>query len=321
MPSVTAIAEMTPVSLKSIGDDRERAVPEVRVFDNATVTHDEILDALIEAGGCVIRNVVDPEDLAQIEKDTRPFIDADKPSGGDFLPPQTRRVTGLASKSKTFMEKIVCYKPYQDICQTMLSSTISMYVGDNLKASTSKPQLNNTIIFSIGPGASAQDLHRDDIIHHNVPQQIKSEDYKIGQDVGIGFFVGGKKTTRANGATRFIPGSHLWSNTTPPREDLAFYAELNPGDGFMMLSSCYHGGSANTTTNEERLAYSCFMTKGFLRQEENQYLNNDTDKLKEYDDEMLELIGYNLSAPFLGWINEGHPLAALERARRRGDMF
>jgi len=65
---------------------------------------------------------------------------------------------------------------------------------------------------------------------------------------------------------RFIPGSHLWSPETPPSEDLAFYAELEPGDGFMMLSSCYHGGSANTTKDQERLVYSCFMTKGYLRQ-------------------------------------------------------
>ncbi|KIW36459.1 uncharacterized protein PV06_11275, partial [Exophiala oligosperma] len=116
-------------------------------------------------------------------------------------------------------------------------------------------------------------------------------------------------TTKANGATRFIPGSHLWKHDTPPAEDLCVYAELEPGDGFIMLASCYHGGSANTTTNQERL-------------EENQYLNNSPEVLASlYDDEMLKLIGYNLSAPFLGWIKEGHPLAALGRAQPLGDMY
>ncbi|KAL2859237.1 hypothetical protein BJX68DRAFT_226028 [Aspergillus pseudodeflectus] len=33
-----------------------------------------------------------------------------------------------------------------------------------------------------------------------------------------------------------------------------------------MFSSCFHGGSANQTESEERLVYSCFMTKGYLRQ-------------------------------------------------------
>ena len=57
-------------------------------------------------------------------------------------------------------------------------------------------------------------------------------------------------------------------------------------------------------------------------QEENQYLNNSPEILKSlYDDTMLKLIGYNLSAPFLGWIKEGHPLAALGREQPLGDMY
>lgn len=258
------MGEVSPIT--GFEDDRKRPVPEVKTFDNATVTHDEILDSLIKTGGCVIKNVVSATDLAQIEEDTRPYLDADKPWKGNFFPVQTRRVNGLAGKSKVFMEKIVCYKLYQEVCRTLLSSTVSNYLGQELQTSTSEPQLNNTIIFSIGPGAAAQGLHRDDMIHHRIVKQMTAEDYELGQDLGIGFFVGGKKTTRANGATRFIPGSHLWSHTTPPSEDLAFYAELDPGDAFMFLSSCYHGGSANTTEDEERLVYSCFMTKGYLRQ-------------------------------------------------------
>ena len=33
---------------------------------------------------------------------------------------------------------------------------------------------------------------------------------------------------------------------------------------------------------------------------------------------MFRLIGYNLSAPFLGWIKEGHPLASLGRPQQLG---
>lgn len=264
--TIPTTTEKTSLTLTPIEDDLKRPLPEVKVFDNATVTHDQIIDALIKAGGCVIKNVAAASDLAQIELDTRPYIEADKPWDGTFFPIQTRRVNGLAEKSKTFMDKVVCYQPYQDICKTLLSSTVSNWVGKEYETSTSSPQLNNTIVFSIGPGAAPQPLHRDDMIHHNITKQMRPEDYKIGQDTGIGFFIGGKKTTKQNGATRFIPGSHLWNHETPPSEDLVSYAELDPGDAFIMLSSCYHGGSANTTKDEERLVYSCFMTKGYLRQ-------------------------------------------------------
>lgn len=247
-------------------DDRDRPVPEVKSFDSATVTNDEVVKALSEAGGCVLKNLLSADILAQIEKDVREHLDADKPWDGTFFPIQTRRVNGLASKSKVFMEELVNHKILQECSKTMLSSTLKYWIGDTLETSVSNPQLNNTIVFSIGPGAKDQPLHRDDIVHHRNVERKEAADYKIGQDSAIGFFVGGKKTTKANGATRFIPGSHLWDSATPPSEDLAAYAELEAGDAFIMLASCYHGGSANTTTDEERLVYSCFMTKGYLRQ-------------------------------------------------------
>lgn len=174
---------------------------------------------------------------------------------------------GLVGKSHTFTETIPGNHLYRDICSRILASTYRSWYGYQLNTVTSEPQLSNTIVFSIGPGAKRQELHRDDSIHHNPLPQLQSyHDYRIGRDASVGLFVAGKKTTRANGATRFIPGSHLWGEERCPDEELAYYAELQPGDAFIMLASCYHGGSANTTSDEERLVYSCFMTKGFLRQ-------------------------------------------------------
>lgn len=183
-------------------------------------------------------------------------------------------------------------------------------VGEKNEVSVSGPQLNNTIVFSISPGARNQALHRDDVIHH--PDHPAVAEHELGRDAGVGFFVGGKRTTKENGATRFIPGSHLWDYSEgPPREDQAFYAELGPGDGFMMLSGCFHGGSANKTKDEERLVYSTFSTRGWMRQEENQYLANDIEKIKELPEWLQERVGYGLSPPFLGWIDLKNPMLVL----------
>ena len=183
-------------------------------------------------------------------------------------------------------------------------------VGDKNEVSVSGPQLNNTIVFSIAPGARDQALHRDDVIHH--PDHPAVAKHELGRDAGIGLFVGGKRTRKENGATRFIPGSHLWDYSEgPPREDQTFYAELEPGDGFMMLSGCFHGGSANKTKDEERLVYSTFSTRGWMRQEENQYLANDIEKIRELPEWLQEKIGYGLSRPFLGWIDLKNPMQVL----------
>ena len=230
---------------------------------------DEIVASLIRNGGCVLRNfITNVTTLDAIEKDVRPHIQADRPwEGVDFFPPETRRVMGLVGKSRAFVDAIPSNRVYRDVCSRLLSSTNRSWYGYQLYTTVSEPQLSNTIVFSIGPGAKRQELHRDDSIHHNQLPELRShQNYRIGRDTSVGLFVAGKKTTRANGATRFIPGSHLWGEERCPDEELVFYVELEPGDAFIMLASCYHGGSSNTTVDEERLVYSCFMTKGFLRQ-------------------------------------------------------
>jgi ectoine hydroxylase-related dioxygenase (phytanoyl-CoA dioxygenase family) len=261
-PSATHIVESEVAPTK-----QRLQTAEVQSFDAATVTAEEVVNALIQAGGCIVRNLLSADHVAQIEKDVRPHIEADRPwTADDIWPPETRRVMGLLDKSRTFVEAIPANTLYQTVSDKFLSDTIQAYLGDKLETETSKPQLNNTIIFSIGPGARDQVLHRDDPVHHNRSPGITADQYEFGRDTGLGLFVAGKKTTKANGATRFIPGSHLWDRLIPPKEDLTFYAEMDPGDAFFMLSSAFHGGSANTTEDEERLVYSCFMTKGYLRQ-------------------------------------------------------
>ncbi|KAI1610594.1 hypothetical protein EDD36DRAFT_444442 [Exophiala viscosa] len=246
----------------------KRTAPEVPAFHNDSVKLEEVIDALRVAGGCVIRGAVPVKDVNQIEKDVRPWLDADVPwEEGGFFPRETRRAHGLAQKSPTYMKSFVMHPIYQQACDRILSRTSYPWVGQKREETVSKPQLNTTVIFSIGPGAKPQDLHRDDMIHHNyVSEDITPDQWTFSREAGIGWFVAGKKTTRANGATRYIPGSHLWDSEIPPDESLAFYAELEPGDCFMMLSSCYHAGSANTTKDEERLVYCSFMTRGYLRQ-------------------------------------------------------
>ncbi|CAI6089195.1 unnamed protein product [Clonostachys chloroleuca] len=276
-------------------DDRQRPLPDVQTFNAATAHVDDTVAALIVAGGCVLKGVVAQDDLAQIEKDTRACILGDKAWGGDFFPKETKRVMGLIGKSPTFTKAIV-------------QSSLAVAAAEKILTST------------IAPGARNQELHRDDMIHHNPVRQRTAADYKIGDDTGVGYFVAGKKATKDNGVTRFIPGSHLWDQATPPDESLTFYAEMAAGDAF--LSSCYHGGSANKTVDQERLMYSCFYTKGFLRQEENQYLSTPFEAIKKkYDQPTLELLGYNLSPPLMGWVEMKHPLEFLTGRESFKDLY
>jgi ectoine hydroxylase-related dioxygenase (phytanoyl-CoA dioxygenase family) len=201
---------------------------------------------------------------------------------------------------------------FQQVASKFLTYKQWFWEGTSKVWAVSKPQLSNTIVFSIGPGAAPQPLHRDDAIHQWVPKAIDVYPADLKRDASVGFFVAAKKATKANGATRFIPGSHLWDHEEPPNEALCQYAEMEKGDAFLMLASCFHAGSANTTTDEERLIFSSFMTRGVMRQEENQYLAVGREAMKSLPVEVQKVAGYSLSEPFLGWVDFADPMVVLD---------
>lgn len=101
--------------------------------------------------------------------------------------------------------------------------------------------------------------------HHSDPR-ITADQWHVGRDSGIAMFLAGTRTTKENGATRFVPGSHLQgSGEGPGNEDEAVYAEMERGDCLVMFTSLYHAGSSNLTEDEERLVYTNFSIRGTLR--------------------------------------------------------
>lgn len=137
----------------------------------------------------------------------------------------------------------------------------------------------------IGPGVKAQGLHRDDFIWqqtHTVPR----EEYSSGSDVSMGLLVPGVNTTAENGATvvtlsarnivdgresstnirQFIPGSHLWDDSRPPKDEEIVAAEMNMGEAFLFLGSTVHAGGTNTTS-QSRPMHGFFYCRSFIRPE------------------------------------------------------
>lgn len=164
----------------------------------------------------------------------------------------------------------------------------------------------------IGPGATAQGLHKDDLVHHG--WNGAAQKYEVGRDVCCTFFQACTRTTKANGATRVVPGSHLWDYSRPPPaiDDSSIVdVELDPGDTLIILGSVYHGGGANTTTDEFRFITSCAATLSYLRQEENQYLSNDLKKLSEYPVPIQRFVGFSAYPPGVGLVHWGDPLRVI----------
>ncbi|KAL4928868.1 phytanoyl-CoA dioxygenase family protein [Aspergillus undulatus] len=268
----------------------------------------EVFDSLAQNGGVSLRNLIEADMLSQISNELAPhYPDFCK---GDVFTSKSRVISGIATKSTTFINQIACNPLFLEICDHLLTSTYTCWYGNGEVTFTSRPQINAAIAISNGPGNEPQKLHRDDMgLHHTLPA-ISSEEYKPGRDAAVGIFVGATKRTEQNGATRIIPGSRLWDTSRRPDENLTVYAELQPGDAFIMLASCFHAGSANRS-DEDRVVYSTFYTKGYLRQEENQYLTLGKEQLSHYSPDVLQRLGFAASEPFHGWVDLKDPRDAL----------
>ncbi|KAF4539439.1 Phytanoyl-CoA dioxygenase [Lasiodiplodia theobromae] len=174
----------------------------------------------------------------------------------------------------------------------------------------------------IGPGGKAQPLHRDDYISHNHHTEIDEWDDERdrNRETAVGLFVAGSRVTKENGGTQFIPRSHLWGTDrdTPPRVDQCIFADMEKGDAFIMLASAYHGGGDNVTKDQRRMLFSTFVVRGYLRQEENQFLAVPKDVVKGYDRPIQEFIGYSMSEPACGYLEQLDPIYALNPELLKG---
>ncbi|CDK25615.1 unnamed protein product [Kuraishia capsulata CBS 1993] len=264
-------------------------------------TKEQVLAKLERYGGCIVKNYLPKEKVDLIEQDVDALIIDGRKYNGSFLPTQTISVPAMCKKSLVTTEEFVCHPLNLAVSDAILGKENCFWVGDEVITGYSPAQHNSCISFRIGPGAPDQVLHRDDILHHNIRKHM--DRYEYGTETAVGTVLALSKTTKQNGATRFVPGSHLWSHMRKPLKDEAVYAELERGDCFFMLASCYHGGSANTTESEYRTQVILFMTQGTLRQEENILLGTPLEYFKSLSLTAIKALGITMSYPFCGGVN------------------
>ncbi|KAF9769163.1 hypothetical protein IL306_013424 [Fusarium sp. DS 682] len=143
---------------------------------------------------------------------------------------------------------------------------------------------------------------------------IESSDYHPHDKelpVMIGCVTALTKTTKENGATIGIPGSHLWDSERRPYDEEAVPAELEPGDAFIFLGNLYHAGGQNITQNEYRETVGIFLCKPTLRPAENQFLMVPLERARQLKPQAQRLLGYGICPPSLGFMNYQDPMKVL----------
>ncbi|KAJ9617086.1 hypothetical protein H2200_000807 [Cladophialophora chaetospira] len=277
---------------------------------------DNILDIIARDGGLILTDFATPEQLAAIDRDVeahREQTRTTEKSALKIIPKETLAVPGLVGKSPTIAK--ICESPVlEKLRRSILEERFNVIREDLVEEYTIDPLLSISITFYIGPGAPRQRLHRDDNVHG-----IRhAGEFNLRKASQFGCLIAGSRTTRQNGATMFVPGSHKWDDQRVPREDEVCFAEMEPGSTLIFLASCYHGGGHNSTQDEVRRVHGVFFVRGNLRTEENQFLAVPRSTALNMSEKMLSLLGYKKPSTVLGVVDNDDPAldlrAVLDRA-------
>ena len=113
--------------------------------------------------------------------------------------------------------------------------------------------------------------------------------------------------TETNGATEFVPGSHVWADGhRAPTPDAIKKAVMPAGSALIMDGLLLHRGGANLS-NADRLAITPQYCEPWARQQENHILATPPELTATLSPRVRELMGYSIHPPFMGHVGGRHP--------------
>jgi ectoine hydroxylase-related dioxygenase (phytanoyl-CoA dioxygenase family) len=239
---------------------------------------EEISSALENAGCVVVTDVLDSSLRESITDELAPHmakarvIEDDDPT--QFYPGQTRRVTALLARSASVAEHLIPHRISQQMCEKCL-----------LPNGEFGYQLHVTAALEVGPGAREQVLHREEdsftFFPHPRPNLIVASMWALSD-------------FRAdNGATLLVPGSHRWPEDRVAEPGEIVQAEMPAGSVLYWMGGLLHGAGANTA-RDWRYGVILTYSVGWVRQEENQYLDVPPERLAELSPEVKRIAGFDM---------------------------
>jgi ectoine hydroxylase-related dioxygenase (phytanoyl-CoA dioxygenase family) len=253
----------------------------------ASATVDEVTAALDEGGYAIVEGVLPAERVAEMRTELDRLL-ATTPTGrNDFEGFRTQRVYAVFAKTRTFDDLAL---------DPRLLAVVEHALGPHF-------QLSAPVALQIGPGETAQFLHRDEDVYP-LPRPHPS--------VVINSMWALCDYTEDNGATRLVPGSHRWGPDRKPSEDEAVTVDMPAGSVLVYLGGLWHGGGANRT-DRPRPGLLLEYVVSWLRQQETQLLAVPPETVRTLPERLQELLGYNVFPPFLGYVDGRHPRRVLER--------
>jgi len=236
----------------------------------------EMSEALEESGCLVITGLADAATRDAVTRELASHLEEAEiktsDDSEDFYPGHTRRVTALVARSEA-VGRLILNATVRGLCDGALGQGEAAY------------HLHVTAALQVGPGARAQVLHRE---------EDPFTFFKVPRPNLILATMWALSDFRAdNGATLIVPGSHRWEADRVAEPDEVVSAEMPAGSILFWSGGTFHGAGENRS-RDWRYGVILTYSLGWLRQEENQYLDVPRHIAEKLSPELRAMVGYNM---------------------------
>ena len=242
-----------------------------------------ILAALEADGAVIVRDFLDADVHRRFRDDMVAHASgrsagtvAESAAVRAFWGERTTRFTRLAQRSRAFID--------------ILTDPLYLEVADRLLLPHAADVWMNTgQMMIIGPGERAQVLHRD---ADNWPNLCHPDGY----EVTVSCMYAITEFTAEMGATRVVPGSHLWDDYRRRAEPHEICQAVMPErSGMIYTGRVLHGGGANVTDDVFRYGLHLSYLLGWLTPEEASPLGVDWEVVADLPERTQRLLGWRCS--------------------------
>ncbi len=241
---------------------------------------------LARDGYTILKRLLDEDEADRIAAALQPLQDETPRGDNEFSGFHTRRVFNLLAKTRA-LDGLLVHPDVVRLARSALGPGIQLSIASTME---------------MFPGETAQALHQDDAyfrLQRPHPAVVLNTMWAL------------TPFTERNGATRIVPGSQMLDRKVDAAEP-SIAAAMPKGSVLLWDGAVWHGGGANAS-DEVRFGLSINYCRGWVRQQENQYLAVPRPLAKSLPPALQKMIGYD-NCEFLGYVDRSHPLQALERA-------
>eukprot|EP01084_Bolivina_argentea_P014598 27276_1 len=254
--------------------------------------------SILENGYCIIPSLItDTNKLDYIKQETSRLHEVNNTKFGrnKFSGTKTLREYNILNETRCF-DELISNKTINDILDALLYQNA---------------RISNMSTITIHPNALKQAWHYDNHFSNMYPK--RTDPLKCIMQISTLFAI--DDFTETNGATVFIPKSHLWDIKKIPNNNdkkNAIKAIMKRGSILIFTGTLWHSGGANIS-NKSRTCLQLSFRQPWLRGGQNMMLAVKRDIVRQMDTVVQKRIGYSLHYPIYGHVWQQHPLKVLNK--------